>query len=45
MSLFDRLGMKPVDTELDAERADRDMEVLTELKRSAENELFFNAME
>jgi biotin synthase len=45
ISLFERLGMKPLDTELDAERADRDMEVLTELKRSAENELFFNAME
>jgi len=44
-ALFDRLDIKTVDTQLTNEELDRDMSVLAELKRSADNELFFNAME
>lgn len=44
-SLFERLGLNTVDTQAPAEELNRDMAVLAELKRSAENELFFNAME
>jgi biotin synthase len=44
-SLFERLGLSTVDTRVPNEDLNHDMEVLAELKRSAENELFFNAME
>ena len=44
-SLFERLGLNTVVTQAPTEELHRDMAVLAELKRSAENELFFNAME
>jgi hypothetical protein len=43
--LFERLGLTPADSEDAEEEMNRDMALLNELKRSAQNELFFSAMD